>query len=185
MSQGANTSELAQMEAPSESVNPEHGLPESFGEGLLGRLLFWIAVSFSTFQIVTSFGIPLDKSFTEGVSLNYFHILGVAMAAWALWLLAQRMRRRDVTDGVLAWLAIAAAFGLILWFGGSVPSQVVRAIHVGFLCLVAGAMIANHRAGSSATRAIGWIVGLAGFGVGLYQWAFYNDLVIRSGDLTA
>ena len=63
MSQGVNTSEIAQMEAPAESVNPEHGLPESFGEGLTGRLLFWIAVSFSTFQIITSFGIPLDQPF--------------------------------------------------------------------------------------------------------------------------
>jgi hypothetical protein len=29
------------MEAPSEpAANPEHGLPESFGEGLAGRVLF-------------------------------------------------------------------------------------------------------------------------------------------------
>ena len=91
MSQGANTSELAQMEAPSESVNPEHGLPESFGEGLLGRLLFWIAVSFSTFQIVTSFGVPLDRPFLAGLTLNHF--LAVAMAAWAVWLAAQGARR--------------------------------------------------------------------------------------------
>src|SRR5918993_2700291 len=182
MSQGANTSDLAQMEAPSESVNPEHGLPESFGEGLLGRLLFWIAVSFSPFQIVTSFGVPLDLPFLAGLTLNHF--LAVAMVAWAAWLVVQGLRRRSVADGVLAWLAVAAAFGLILGFGGSVPSQVVRANHVGFLCLVAGAMIANHRAGSSALRAVGWIVGLAGFGVGLYQWAFYNELVNRAGALT-
>ncbi len=182
MSQGTNTSELAQMEAPSESVNPEHGLPESFGEGLLGRLLFWIAVSFSTFQIVTSFGIPLDQPFIAGASL--FHILTVVMVAWAAWLIVLGVRRRSLVDGIMAWLAIAGAFGLVMHFGGSVPSQVVRAIHVGFLCLVAGAMIANHRSGTSALRAIGWIVGLAGFGVGLYQWALYNELVIRAGDLT-
>ena len=182
MSQSANTSELAQMEAPSESVNPEHGLPESFGEGFWGRLLFWIAVSFSTFQIITSFGIPLDQPFIAGASL--FHILGVVMAAWAAWLIVQAVRRRGILDGVLGWLAVAIAFGLVLKFGGSIPSQVVRALHVGFLCLVAGAMIANHRSGSSALHAIGWIVGLAGFSVGLYQWALYNELVIRSGELT-
>ena len=55
------------MEAPAESVNPEHGLPEGFGEGLTGRLLFWIAVSFSTFQIITAFGIPLDQPFIGGL----------------------------------------------------------------------------------------------------------------------
>lgn len=182
MSQGVNTSELAQMEAPAESVNPEHGLPESFGEGFLGRLLFWIAVAFSTFQIITSFGIPLDQPFIAGLSLT--HLFAVTMAAWAAWLIGLAVRRRSIVDGLMAWVAIAAAFGLVLWFGGSMPSQVVRTIHVGFLCLVAGAMIANHRSGSSSLRAVGWIVGFASFLVGLYHWANYEELVVRAGDLT-
>lgn len=182
MSQGVNTSELAQMEAPSEAVNPEHGLPESFGEGFLGRLLFWIAVSFSTFQIITSFGIPLDQPFIAGLSLT--HLFAVTMVAWAAWLIGLGVRRRSIVDGVMAWIAVAAAFGLVLWFGGSMPSQVVRTIHVGFLCLVAGAMIANHRAGSSSLRAVGWIVGVVSFLVGLYHWANYEELVVRAGDLT-
>ncbi|NIX77993.1 TRAP transporter permease [Microvirga sp. c23x22] len=105
------------------------------------------------------------------------------MGAWGIWIAAQAASRRKVLDGILAWLSVAVAFGLILKFGGSLPSQVVRALHVGFLCLVAGAMLANHRAGSSWLRAAGWIVGLAGFAVGLYQWALYNDLLVRSGDL--
>ncbi len=182
MSQGVNNSELAQMEAPSESVNPEHGLPESFGEGFLGRLLFWIAVSFSTFQIITSFGIPLDRPFIAGVSLT--HLLVVALVAWAAWLIGLAVRGRGIVDGVLAWIAIAGAFGLVLWFGGSMPSQVVRTIHVGFLCLVAAAMVANHRSGSSSLRAVGWIVGVASFLVGLYHWALYEELVVRAGELT-
>ena len=182
MSQGVNTSEIAQMEAPAESVNPEHGLPESFGEGLTGRLLFWIAVSFSTFQIITSFGIPLDQPFIAGLSLT--HLWGVAMVAWAAWLIGLAVRRRSIVDGAMAWLAVAGAFGLVLWFGGSMPSQVVRTIHVGFLCLVAGAMIANHRSGSSSLRAVGWIVGVASFLVGLYHWALYEELIVRAGELT-
>jgi TRAP transporter 4TM/12TM fusion protein len=182
MSQGVNNSELAQMEAPAETVNPEHGLPESFGEGFLGRLLFWIAVSFSTFQIITSFGIPLDQPFVAGVSLT--HLWAVTMVAWAAWLIGLAVRRRSIVDGALAWLAIAGAFCLVLWFGGSMPSQVVRTIHVGFLCLVAGAMIANHRSGSSSLRAIGWIVGFASFLVGLYHWLHYEELVVRAGELT-
>ncbi|MBQ0823969.1 TRAP transporter permease [Microvirga terrae] len=182
MSQGANSSELAQMEAPADTVNPEHGLPESFGEGLTGRVLFWIAVAFSTFQIITSFGIPLDQPFIA--SLNLTHLWAVAMAAWAAWLIGLAVRRRRILDGVLAWIAIAGAFGLVLWFGGSMPSQVVRTIHVGFLCLVAGAMIANHRSGSSSLRAVGWIVGVTSFLVGLYHWALYEELVIRAGELT-
>jgi TRAP transporter 4TM/12TM fusion protein len=182
MSQGVNTSELAQMEAPSEAVNPEHGLPESFGEGFLGRLLFWIAVGFSTFQIITSFGIPLDQPFIAGLSLT--HLFAVTMAAWAAWLIGLAVRRRSIVDGIMAWIAVAVAFGLVLWFGGSMPSQVVRTVHVGFLCLVAGAMIANHRSGSSSLRAVGWIVGIVSFLVGLYHWANYEELVVRAGDLT-
>jgi TRAP transporter 4TM/12TM fusion protein len=182
MSQGVNTSELAQMEAPAESLNPEHGLPESFGEGLLGRLLFWIAVSFSTFQIITSFGIPLDQPVIAGLSLT--HLFAVTMVAWAAWLVGLAVRRRSIVDGALAWIAIAGAFGLVLWFGGSMPSQVVRTIHVGFLCLVAGAMIANHRSGSSSLRTLGWIVGCASFLIGLYHWALYEELIVRAGELT-
>jgi TRAP transporter 4TM/12TM fusion protein len=182
MSQGMNAPEIARLETPSVVINPEHGLPESFGEGLTGRILFWIAVSFSTFQVITSFGIPLDAPFIATITLNHF--LAVAMILWAGWLILQAARGRSIVDGALAWAAVAIAFGLIVKFGGSLPSQIVRALHVGFLCLVAGAMVANHRATSSTTRVLGWAVGLAGFAVGLYQWGLYNDLLVRSGDLT-
>ena len=87
-------------------------------------------------------------------------------------------------DGVFALAAVAVAFGIVVRFGGSLPSQVVRTMHVGFLCLVAGAMLANHRAERPAMRPLGWVIGLVGFAVGLYHWALYNDLVNRAGDLT-
>jgi TRAP transporter 4TM/12TM fusion protein len=183
MSQGVNASEVATLEAPSTPMaNPEHGLPENFGEGLLGRLLFWIAVSFSTFQIVTAFGIPLDRPLFANVTLMY--LIGAAFVAWAGWLVFLRLKGRSVVSGVLAILALAVTYGLILKFPGSLPSQVVRAVHVGFLCLVAGAMLANHKARSPVTLALGWIVGLVGFAIGLYHWGLYEELVIRSGELT-
>jgi TRAP transporter 4TM/12TM fusion protein len=183
MSQGVNASEVATLEAPSTPMaNPEHGLPENFGEGLLGRLLFWIAVSFSTFQIVTAFGIPLDRPLFANVTLMY--LIGAAFVAWAGWLVFVRLKGRSVVSGVLAILALAVTYGLILKFPGSLPSQVVRAVHVGFLCLVAGAMLANHKARSPVTLALGWIVGLVGFAIGLYHWGLYEELVIRSGELT-
>jgi TRAP transporter 4TM/12TM fusion protein len=89
-----------------------------------------------------------------------------------------------VRDGLVALAAVVLAFVLVARFAGSLPSQVVRTVHVGFLCLVAGAMLANHRAGTPALRALGWGIGLVGFAVGLYHWALYNDLVNRAGDLT-
>ncbi|MBJ6126462.1 TRAP transporter permease [Microvirga splendida] len=183
MSHGVNASEVAELEAPSTpQANPEHGLPENFGGGILGSLLFWIAIAFSTFQIITAFGIPLDRPFFSNITLIY--LIGAALVAWAGWLAFSAMKGHRVIDGVLALVALAAVYGLILKFPGSLPSQVVRALHVGFLCLVAGAMLANHRAGNSASRAIGWIIGFAGFGVGLYHWALYDELVIRAGELT-
>ena len=183
MSQGANTSELAQMEAPSTPVaNPEHGLPENFGEGFLGTLLFWIAVAFSTFQVITAFGIPLDRPILAGLSM--IHLIGGAFIAWAVWLFVLRLKGESVVNGVVALGALAVTYLLVLKFPGSLPSQVVRALHVGFLCLVAGAMLANHKAKSPATLAIGWIVAFVGFAIGLYHWALYDDLVNRAGELT-
>ena len=178
---------LERMEAPAEPVvpvaNPEHGLPESFGEGGLGRLLFWTAGSFSIFQIVTSFGVPLDRPLPGDLTL--LRLIGGALAIWAGFLVLQRLRGHPVLDGLIALAAVALAFVLVARFGGSLPSQVVRTVHVGFLCLVAGAMLANHRAGTPAPRALGWGIGLVGFLVGLYHWALYDDLVNRAGELTA
>ena len=77
-----------------------------------------------------------------------------------------------------------AAFQLFTSVYAIFPSIVVRAAHVGFLLLVASALIANHRATTPATKALGWALGLAAFAANLYQWVFYKDLVIRSGDLT-
>jgi TRAP transporter 4TM/12TM fusion protein len=183
MSQGVNASEVAKMEAPSAPIaNPEHGLPENFGEGLLGRLLFWIAVSFSTFQIITAFGIPLDRPLVAGITM--IHIIGASLVAWALWLAVLRARGQDIASGALALIALTVTYGLILKFPGSLPSQVVRALHVGFLCLVAGAMLANHKAQTSLTKALGWAIGLIGFAIGLYHWGLYDELVVRAGELT-
>ncbi|RDI57117.1 TRAP transporter permease [Microvirga subterranea] len=182
MSQGVNASEVAELEAPSTPANPEHGLPENFGTGLLGTLLFWIAVSFSTFQIITAFGIPLDHSLIGGISM--IHIIGAGFVVWAAWLVVLRMRGRNVMGGLLGLIALAVTYGLILKFPGSLPSQVVRTLHVGFLCLVAGAMLANHKAHTPLAKAFGWAVGLLGFAIGLYHWALYEELLIRSGELT-
>ena len=42
----------------------EAGLTDDlFKAGAAGRLLFWVAVAFSVFQLVTGFNIPLDKDF--------------------------------------------------------------------------------------------------------------------------
>lgn len=99
------------------------GLPSGFGEGLLGRAAFWIAVSFSLFQ---------------------------------LW---------------------SAAYGTL-------PSQIVRAMHVGFLLLLGFALIGNLVARTRGGTAWFWTLGILGFLTGIYQWVEYVPLIRRAGFLT-
>jgi TRAP transporter 4TM/12TM fusion protein len=87
-----------------------------------GRLLFWIAVAFSVFQIATA-----------------AHLIDLA-------------------------------------------SQVVRAVHVGFLCLLAFPLVAAARNKPLPFRAGAWILAAAGVGVALYQWIEFTELLLRAGD---
>ena len=83
------------------------------------------------------------------------------------------------------WIGIAfATFQLYVAAFNYLPSQVVRGVHVGFLVLLTFGLIANFTARSDVGRALGWIIGGAGFFCGLYQWIFYADLIARDGDPT-
>jgi TRAP transporter 4TM/12TM fusion protein len=170
------------LEKPTQDINPEMSLPENFGEGVTARVLFWIAIAFSTFQIVTAFGIPLDRDFVPGVDI--VALVTVALGLWAIKIAADVARKRPVQEALFAILAITLTFAILVRYSGGLPSQVVRALHVGFLCLLAGGMIANHQAGTVATRTLWWALGIAAFGVGLYHWQFYNDLILRAGFLS-
>ena len=77
-----------------------------------------------------------------------------------------------------------AAFQLYVAAWNVLPSQVVRGVHVGFLMLMTFGLIGNFTAKSDAGRAIGWLIGAVGFLCGLYQWIFYADLIARDGDPT-
>ena len=109
---------------PQESAE-EHieGLPSGFGDGITGRFAFWIAFTFSLFQLWT------------------------------------------------------AAYGTL-------PSQVVRAMHVGFLLLLGFALLGNLVAKTPLGKAWFWALGILGFLTGVYNWVFYVPLIHRSGFLT-
>ncbi len=164
-----------------ELQNPEHGLPR-FRRGLVGRLLFWLAVAFSTFQIVTAFGVPLDRAIVFGVTP--LDLAWAALAAGALFIGWAAARRRPALDGLFAVVALAITRRPRHQVPGGLPSQAVRTLHVGFLCLVGGGLLANHRSRTSVTRLLGWALAGAGFLIGAYQWAFYDDLVSRAGELS-
>src|SRR5690606_29051221 len=82
---------------------------------------------------------------------------------------------------------IAFAFSLFqLWSAayGTLPSQVVRAMHVGFLLLLGFALLGNLVAKTRSGMAWFWALGILGFLTGVYQWVNYVPLIHRSGFLT-
>lgn len=88
--------------------------------------------------------------------------------------------------GRLAFL-IAIAFALFqLWTAayGTLPSQVVRAMHVGFLLLLGFGLIGNLVAKTTFGRVFFWALAVLGFLTGVYNWVFYADLLKRSSFLT-
>lgn len=94
---------------------------DTFPDGTAGRLLFWIAVAFSVFQVVTA-----------------AHLV-------------------------------------------SLPSQVLRAAHVGFLLLLTFPLVALARGRGLGWRALAWALAFLAVSVALYQWWEYQALVMRSG----
>nr|CAD6606037.1 C4-dicarboxylate ABC transporter [Rhizobium sp. TCK] len=116
-------SDLAAVEskpAPHSAEEAIEGLPSGFGSGMAGRIAFWIAFTFSLFQLWT------------------------------------------------------AAYGTL-------PSQVVRAMHVGFLLLLGFVLFGNLVAKTKAGKAWFWSLGILGFLTGIYNWIFYEQLILRSG----
>jgi TRAP transporter 4TM/12TM fusion protein len=82
-------------------------------------------------------------------------------------------------------IAIAfSAFQLFTAAYGVLPSQVVRAMHVGFLLLLGFGLMGTLVARTTAGRAWFWTLGALGFGTGLYNWVEYVPLLHRSGFLT-
>ncbi|HEX2020807.1 MAG TPA: TRAP transporter permease [Aurantimonas sp.] len=61
------------------------------------------------------------------------------------------------------------------------PSQIVRAIHVGFLCLLGLPLVAAIKGESVPVRAVFWILGVLGMAVAFYQWWEYDALIFRAG----
>ncbi|HEX9858244.1 MAG TPA: TRAP transporter fused permease subunit, partial [Paracoccaceae bacterium] len=97
-------------------------LAESFPASFEGRLLFWIAVTFSVFQIATA-----------------AHLIDL-------------------------------------------PSQVTRALHVGFLGLLGFPLLALTRRAAGPFKALGWVMAALAVTVALYQWWEYVPLLQRAGD---
>mgnify|MGYP006402786035 CR=1 FL=1 len=96
-----------------------HGV--SFPASAVGRLLFWIAVIFSVFQIATA-----------------AHLVDL-------------------------------------------PSQITRAVHVGFLIALTFPLIAYARDAGPVLRGLAWTLAAVGVLIAAYQWIEYRDLILRAG----
>ncbi|MCA0176315.1 MAG: TRAP transporter permease [Proteobacteria bacterium] len=83
--------------------------------------------------------------------------------------------------GAVFWVAIAfSAFQLWMAAFHPLSSQVIRAVHVGFVLLLIFALQPP-----GGWRPLGWLLGAAGFATGLYQWFFEAELTQRAGELTS
>lgn len=162
-------------------IDPEHGLPPGFGQGRFGHALFWLAFAFSLFQVATAFNVPLDLK--VGGLVSIITLLRLAMLGWLAAILLGALRGRPASEGLLAWLPLMVAVELLARFDGSLPAQVLRALHVGFLMLLAGGLLYVHRSPNLFARALSVVFMLVGAGVALYQWHFYAPLLQRTGAL--
>ncbi|MDO5630264.1 MAG: TRAP transporter permease [Paracoccus sp. (in: a-proteobacteria)] len=111
---------------PAPAGNPDLGihdpLADSFPATTQGKVLFWLAVAFSLFQI--------------GSAAHLFDL----------------------------------------------PSQILRAVHVGFLTALTFPLMAALHKSALPLRALAWALALAGVAVAAYQWIEYRDLIFREGD---
>ena len=87
---------------------------------------------------------------------------------------------------LLFWIAVAFSI-FQLWTAAyaPMPSQVIRAVHVGFLLLLLFGLVANRAPERRGRGALLWALGAAGFATGLYHWYFYADILFRAGDPNA
>lgn len=81
------------------------------------------------------------------------------------------------------WVAVIfSAFQIYTAAFSPLSSQVVRAIHVGFVLLMIFTLYPNFF--GRRLPVIGWLLGLVGFVFSFYHWVFESDLTARAGEMT-
>ncbi|MDD2918985.1 TRAP transporter permease [Rhodoferax sp.] len=90
-------------------------------------------------------------------------------------------------SGAIFWVALLfSSFQLITAAFSPLSSQVVRAVHVGFVLLLIFALyppFADSTRHAGKGQLLGWLLGLTGFVFSLYHWVFEADLTQRAGEL--
>ena len=90
----------------------------------------------------------------------------------------------SLTGRFLFWLAVAFSLYQISIAAHVIdlPSQVMRALHVGFLLALGYPLLALGRGFGTPLRALCWLFAAAGVAVAAYQWIEYTPLLFRAGD---
>lgn len=91
---------------------------------------------------------------------------------------------RDWPTSLFYVALLFSVFQIVTAAFAPVSSQVLRAVHIGFLLWV---VFLSYPAYGRARpwQPLAWILSLAGITTALYQWFFEADLIQRSGDLTS
>lgn len=84
----------------------------------------------------------------------------------------------------LFYVALAfSIFQIVTAAFAPISSQILRAVHVGFLLWVVFLSYPAHGTGRP-WQPLAWLLSLGAIATALYQWVFEADLIQRSGDLT-
>lgn len=84
---------------------------------------------------------------------------------------------------VIFWIAVAfSTFQVYTAAFSPISSQVVRAIHVGFVMLMVFTLYPEMFGRRRVW--LGWLMGIVGFTFSFYHWIFESDLTARAGELT-
>lgn len=84
---------------------------------------------------------------------------------------------------VVFWIAVAfSCFQVYTAAFSPLSSQVVRAIHVGFVLLMIFTLYPNFF--GLKTKVLGWLLGMVAFVTSFYHWVYESDLTARAGEMT-
>jgi len=89
----------------------------------------------------------------------------------------------DLPRAVFAVAILFSVFQIITAAFSPISSQVVRAVHVGFVLLMVFALFPPQW-GRRRLMPFAWGLGLLGFGFSFYHWVFEAELTARAGEMT-
>ncbi|MEO4049138.1 TRAP transporter permease [Pseudomonas sp. CAU 1711] len=90
---------------------------------------------------------------------------------------------RDWPKALFCVALLFTVFQIVTAAFHPVSTQVLRAVHAGFLLLIVFLCYPGVGQGRP-WQPLAWLLGLAGMATAAYQWLFEADLIQRSGDLT-